>query len=231
MNGRNSERSLALAGIVAVVIIVISAVLPGSPPKPDDSAAKIAKFLVDNGDQIRWGGFLGVLGSIVLLAWIGAVWRLMRRAEGGTPLLVVGAALGAAMAGALLNAGGVLLSAMVIVGPGTMGAANTRTLYLLSYDLGAAGAMGLALFIGSFSTVIIETRVLPRVMGWLGALVAVVLLAAGGGIASTRDVFFVFTFIGFIGFALWTIVVSILMYRSDGTPAAPPVAAAEVSAA
>jgi hypothetical protein len=135
------------------------------------------------------------------------------------------------MAGALLNAGGVLLSAMAIVGPATMGAANTRTLYLISYDLGAAGAMGLALFVGSFSSVIIETRVLPRVMGWLGALVAVVLLAAGGGIASTRNVFFVLTMIGFIGFALWTIVVSILMYRIDGAPAADPASGAEVSAA
>ena len=92
MHERSSERSLALAGIVAVVVILISAFLPGSPPKPDDSVAKIADFLVDKSDQIRWAGFVGVLGSIVLLGWLGAVWRLMRRAEGGTPLLVVGAA-------------------------------------------------------------------------------------------------------------------------------------------
>jgi hypothetical protein len=222
---RSSERTLSLAGIVAIVVILIGAFLPGSPPQPDDSAAKIAKFLVDNNDQIRWAGFVGVLGSIVLLGWLGAVWRLMRRAEGGTPLLVVGAALGAVMAAALFNAGAVVLSVMAIVGPQTMGASNTRLFYLLSTSLGAAGAMGVALFIGSFSTVIIETGVLPRVMGWLGALVAIVLLASGGMIASTREVFFVLTFIGFIGFALWTIVVSILMFRDAGARAPAPVVA------
>jgi hypothetical protein len=124
-----------------------------------------------------------------------------------------------------LNAGGVLLSVMVVIGPQAMGATNTRFFYLLSNDLGAAGAMGLALFVGAFSTVIIETGVLPRVMGWLGALVAVALLASGGMIASTRDVFFVLTLIGFLGFALWTLVVSIMMFRAAGTRAPAPVVA------
>ena len=50
---------------------------------------------------------------------------------------------------------------------------------------------------------IIQTGVLPRALGWFGALIAVVLLVGGGTIASTRDVFFVCGFVGFIGFALW----------------------------
>jgi hypothetical protein len=62
-------------------------------------------------------------------------------------------------------------------------------------------------------------------MGWLGALIAVVFLASGGAIASTRNVFFVLTFIGFISFSLWTLVVSILMYRSAGADVPAPSAA------
>jgi hypothetical protein len=61
--------------------------------------------------------------------------------------------------------------------------------------------------------VIVRSNVLPRVLGWLGALIALVLLATGGGIASTRDVFFYLGFAGFVAFTLWTIVVSVLMYR------------------
>src|SRR5215218_5172172 len=76
---RRSERPLALAGIVAVVLLAVSALTPGSPPEPDDPAAKIAKFLVEKSDQIRWAGFIAALGSIVLLAWLGAVWRMLRR--------------------------------------------------------------------------------------------------------------------------------------------------------
>ncbi len=213
------------AGIVGVVLLTVSALIQGNPPKPDDSAAKIAKFLVDKGDQIRWAGFIGALGSIVLLGWIGAVWRLMRRAEGGEPMFAVMATGGAVFAVAVTNVSAVLLSVMAIVGPQALGASQTRTLYLLTNDLIALGAMGLALFTGAFATVIIQSGVLPRVLGWLGALIAVVFLATGGGIASTRDVFFYLAFVGFVAFSIWAVVVSVLMYRA-GSRVGVPVSAA-----
>jgi hypothetical protein len=217
-----SERSLALAGIVGVVLLVVSALIQGSPPKPDDSVGEIAKFLVDKQDQIRWAGFIGALGSIVLLGWVGAVWRLLRRAEGDAPMFAVAATGGAVFAFAVVNVSAVLLGVMAIVGPGALGGGDTRTLYLLTNNLLAVGAMGLALFIGAFATVIIQRGVLPPVLGWLGGVIAVVLLAAGGGVASTRVVFFVLGFVGILGFALWTIVVSVLMYRAPSRAAPPP---------
>jgi hypothetical protein len=210
---RRSDRSLALAGIVFVVLMLIAAFLPGSPPKPNDSAAKIVKFVTDKNDQLRWAGFVGALASIVLLGWLGAVWRMLRGAEGGAPRMAVGAALGAGMAAALFNAGGVLMSTVAIVGAPDIGPSGTRFFYLLFAGLGAAGGVGLALFVGATSTVIIETGVLPRALGWFGALVALVLLVGGGSIASTRDLFFVCGFVGLVGFALWAVIVSVLMYR------------------
>jgi hypothetical protein len=226
VDDRGSERSLALAGIVAVVLLLVGGLIAGSPPKPDASAPKIARFLVDKSDQIRWGGFIAALGSIVLLAWLGAIWRLLRRAEGGTPMLAVGAALGAVMGAVLLNAAGVLLAVMAIIGPTAMGASATSFFYLLSNNLGSVGAMGLALFVGACSIVIIETGVVPKLLGWFGALVGVVLLASGGGIASTRQVFFVLTVIGFFGFVLWSFVLSVVMYRGAGAVETVPASAA-----
>jgi hypothetical protein len=214
---RGTERSLALAGIVGVVLLAASALIQGSLPKPDDPVGKIAKFLVDKSDEIRWAGFVGALGSIVLLGWLGAVWRLMRRAEGGAPMFAVIAAAGAVFAVAVINVSAVLLSVMAIVGPATLGN-DTRTLYLFTNNLIMLGAMGLALFTGAFATVIIRSGVLPRVLGWLGALIALVFLATGGGVASTRDVFFYLSFAGFVAFTLWTIVVSALMWRSPSNP-------------
>jgi len=211
---RGSERSLALAGVVGVVLLAVSALIQGSLPKPDDSVAKIAKFLVDKVDEIRWAGFIGALGSIVLLGWLGAVWRLMRRAEGGEPMFAVVATGGAVFAIAVVNVSAVLLSVMAIVGPQALGASQTRTLYLLTNNLIALGAMGLGLFTGAFATVIIRSGVLPRVLGWIGALIALVFLATGGGVASTRDVFFYLSFVGFVTFSLWALVVSVLMYRA-----------------
>ena len=216
MDERGSERSLALAGIVGVVLLVVSALIQGSLPKPDDSVGKIAEFLLDKGDQIRWAGFIGALGSIVLLGWLGAVWRLMRRTEGGEPMFAVAAAGGAVFALAMVNVSAVLLSVMAIIGPAALGN-DIRTLYLLTNNLLAAGAMGLALFTGAFATVIVRSGVLPRVLGWLGALIALVFLATGGGIASTRAIFFYLGFGAFLAFSLWTLVVSVLMYRRPST--------------
>ena len=221
MDERGSERSLALAGIVGVVLLVVSALIQGNLPKPADPVGKIAEFLVDKGDQIRWAGFIGALGSIVLLGWLGAVWRLMRRAEGGEPMFAVAATGGAVFALAMVNVSAVLLSVMAIVGPQALGASDTRTLYLLTNSLISAGAMGLALFTGAFATVIVQSRALPRALGWIGALIALVFLAAGGGIASTRDVFFYLGFGGFLAFSLWTLVVSVLMYRAPSRASAP----------
>ena len=212
MDERGSERSLALAGIVGVVLLAVSALIQGSLPKPDDPVGKIAKFLVDKGDEIRWAGFIGALGSIVLLGWLGAVWRLLRRTEGGEPMFAVVAAGGAVFATAVINVSAVLLSVMAIVGPGVLGN-DMRTLYLLTNNLIALGAMGLGLFTGAFATVIVRSGVLPRALGWIGALIALVFLATGGGVASTRDVFFYISFVGFVAFTLWVIVVSVLMYR------------------
>ena len=226
MDDRRSDRSLALAGVVFVVLMLIAGLLPGSPPKPNDSAAKIVKFVTDKNDQLRWAGFVGVLASIVLLGWLGAVWRLLRRAEGGVVRLAVGAALGAAMAAALFNAAGVLMSTVAIVGAPSIGPSGTRFFYLLFGGLGAAGGIGLALFVGATSTVIIQTGVLPRALGWFGALIAVVLLVGGGTIASTRDVFFVCGFVGFIGFALWTLIASVLMYRLPSEERSPAMSTA-----
>jgi hypothetical protein len=117
------------------------------------------------------------------------------------------------------------MSTVAIVGAASIGPQGTRFFYLLFNGLGSAGTIALALFVGAFSTVIIESRVLPRVMGWLGALLALDLLAAGGGIASTRDIFFTLAFIGFAGLSLWVIVVSVMMFRAAGAVSEAPASA------
>ena len=77
----------AWAGIVFVVLVLITAFLPGSPPKPSDSAVKIAKYFVDKADEIRITTYIGGLATIAMLFWLGALWRFMRTAEGEGPML------------------------------------------------------------------------------------------------------------------------------------------------
>src|SRR3954465_9478939 len=57
------ERGSALGGILFVILVLASAFLPGSPPKPSDSALKIARFVRDNDDALRWAAYLGALAG------------------------------------------------------------------------------------------------------------------------------------------------------------------------
>ena len=105
------ERWSAFGALGFVVLVIVVAVLPGSPPKPSDSQAKIASFIVDNSKELRWSAVIGALATVLLLWWAGSVWRLLRRAEGGSPRLTVVAIAGLLLAAALFAVGSVVMSA------------------------------------------------------------------------------------------------------------------------
>jgi hypothetical protein len=218
MNDSKWERWSALGGILFVILVVTSAFMPGTPPKTSDSAAKIANFISDNNDAIRWSGFVGALGTIAMFWFLGAVWRVLRRAEGGNPRLTVVAVLGAGFALVMGAVGGILLSAIGIAGVnGSGGALNTKFLYVLSANLAVATALGIAVFVSAFSIVIVRTGVFPRALGWIGGLIALVAVVAVASVSSTRDVFFVLGFVAFLSFALWLLIISVMMLRGTGS--------------
>ncbi len=217
MNDSKWERWSALGGILFVILILTAAFMPGTPPKTSDSAAKIAKFIKDNPGAIRWSGFVGALATIAMFWFLGAVWRILRRAEGGNPRLTVVAVLGAGFAMVMGAVGGILLSAIGIVGvAGSGGATATRFFYVLSANIGVATVIGIVVFIGAFSILIIRTGVFPKALGWIGGLIALVAVVASASVSSTRDVFFVLGFVVFLGFALWLLIISIMMLRGTG---------------
>jgi hypothetical protein len=215
MDDSKWERWSALGGVVFVLLTLVSGFLPGSPPKPSDTPAKIAHFIADKGKEVRWAAFLGGLAVLALFWFAGAVWRFLRRAEGGNPRLTVVAILGASFAAVMSAVGGIILAVMGRVGVGGLGGAvASRTFYVLSFDLAGGTAFGAAVFLLAFSIVIIRSGALAKAMGWIGIVIAVVLVAAGGIVASTNDIFFNLQFGGYLAFSLWVIVVSIMMFRA-----------------
>ena len=223
MDDSKWERWSALGGIIFAVLIAVCGFLPGSPPKTSDSAAKIVKFITDKGDELRYAAYLGGVAIVALFWWLGGVWRLMRAHEGSSPRLAVVATSGAIFAAVCATLGGVILGMMPIVGVQALGPQGTRVFYVMATNIAITTVFGIAVFVGAFSALIIRTRMLPSALGWIGALLALVAVAGGGVVASTRDVFFVLSAITFIGFILWVIVVSAMMLRAPRTdaPAAP----------
>jgi hypothetical protein len=209
------ERWSAFGALGFVVLVVVVAVLPGSLPKPSDPQAKIAKFIYDNSKELRWSAFLGALATALFLWWAGAIWRMLRRAEGGAPRLTVVAIAGLVFASALLAVGSIVLSttAMAII-PGGGGVHDVKLLYLLQGALAAGGGIGIAVFLGAFSIVVLRSGVLPAALGWFGGLVALALVVGGAGVASTKDVYFVVGLVGLVGFLVWVVITAILMLRA-----------------
>src|SRR4029079_6455408 len=150
VDDRNWERWGALGGILFVVLVAITAALTGYPPKTGDSAAKIADFIGDNGNKIRWAATTGGLANIALFWWLGSVWRLMRRGEGGSPRLAVTALGGAVFAAVTAAIAAVILSVIPLVGLDSVGASAARFFYVLSANLGASPLIGIAALIGAF---------------------------------------------------------------------------------
>lgn len=221
MDDSRWERWSALGGVVFVVLILASALLPGSPARPGDSTAKIEGFVYDKAKEIRWSAFLGGLAVLALFWFAGAVWRFLRRAEGGSPRLTVVAVLGASFATVMATISTIVLAGLAMTEVQTVGPSSTRALYIVSFNIGAGTAFGVAVFVGAFSMVMIRSGALPAWIGWIGIVIAVVFIASGGALSSTRGVFFDLQFGGFLAFAVWLVIVSIMMFRAvpDDEPA------------
>jgi len=212
------ERWSALGGILFVILILVGGFLPGSPPKTGDSATKIANFINDKGDEIRWAGYIGALGGVAFFWFLGSVWRVLRRAEGGDPRLTVVAVAGAVFASVMGAIGGITLSVLGITGvAGAGGVKTTRLIYITSTNLAVGTVFGMAVFVAAFSVVILRTGVFPKFLGWFGVLIALVALTSGGIVASTRDVFNGLSFGAFGAFSLWLLIISVMMLLGRGS--------------
>jgi len=221
------ERAGNVGGILFVVLVVVTIVLGGSPPKTSDSGVKIAKYFADHRDDIRWAGFIGALATIPLFVWLGSVWRLVRRAEGGVPRLAVVALAGIVFGAVMAGAAGLVANAMALRGVvGTGGVSGTKFFFTLSWMFNAGSAVGVAIFIGAFSVALIRSGILPKVLGWFGALVALVLVVGSASMASENDTLMVLVFVGLTGALIFVLAASVLMLRGAGgsTPAEPAVA-------
>jgi hypothetical protein len=214
MDDSKWERWGALGGILFVVMVVVAAFLPGSPPATNDPTGDMVKFIADKGDQIRYAGYVGALATVPFFWFLGSLWRLLRRAEGGEPRLTVMATLGGVFAGVIGALGGVMLATLPIIGVKTLGPGGVRAFYIFITCFGFTALFGIAIVALASSVVFLRYRAMPTVFGWFGILVAVVALIGGAAAVSTRDAVFTLGFAGFLLASLWVLVLSVLMLRS-----------------
>jgi hypothetical protein len=202
------ERYGLLAGIVFVVLVVVSAVIGGSPPKPSDSPAKILKYFTDNQDALRVGAYLSGLGVVFFLWFLGSLFGRLRRAEGGA----------GRMAGIALT-GGVATAAIAMVGNGinAYGAlhlvASPGSFQLSTIVFGYLG-FTIAVLVAGVAVVTMRSNLLPGWFGWVSEGLALAWLVAAAGVATENNTINTVGFIVFLVWAVWIAVLGVLLYRA-----------------
>jgi hypothetical protein len=215
MDDSKWERYAALGGIWFVVLSVIGAFLPGAPPSPSDSVAKIAKYFSDHSGAIEVAALLGGLAIIGLFWWFGSVWRLMTDAEGGSPRMAVVALSGLALAAALALASGAISSTVALqhrdIGAGA------KFFYVLTAVLVAMAGFGLVVHIAAVTSLSYRAKIFApwiNIIGWIAALL---FLIGTIGVASDANALVVIGLLAFLVWSLWIVVVSVNMWKRATT--------------
>src|ERR687885_397916 len=199
-----------LTGIAAVVLWVVGLLVGGDKTNKDEGA-EILAAVRDNSNRILLSGILFLIGTALFVWFLGTLRSRLLAAEGEPGRLA-----------ATAFAGGVATAVCVALFPGPdMAAALNKD----DIDPSAAGAMhnlGDAFFVAAeyllpvllVATALASLRfgALPRWLAWVSLLIALVLLIGPIGWAAL-----------IFAFPLWTIVVSVVLYRWwDSAPAAAP---------
>ena len=212
MDDKKYEKWAALGGVVFVVLTVIGAFIAGSPPKVSDPDGKIVKFTKDNQDALRVASYLAGLGLAFFLFFLGAVGSRLRQAGSGR--LAATAVMGG-VATAAIAAVGYSINAYGALHP--LESAGTFRLSTVVF-----GVLGFAAFVFTEATsiVIVRSKFLPAWLGWFGGLVAHLWLVGGAAVSTEDDTIFAIGFVAFLAWALWLIVLSVMLFRTTDSAAA-----------
>jgi preprotein translocase subunit YajC len=228
MNDVKWERYGAVAGIVFVILVVVGALIPGAPPRPDDSLREIADYYEDHTGAIKAGAFLTGLAAVAFLWFLGSLWSTIRRNEDTRQLATI--AVGGGIVGLITAVTGIALNATVALALDSSGATasvNPKFIYLLSSTIGGMGNFGLAVLVLAVGVAAMRTGVFPAAFGLVSVVLAVGWLVAGLIVATDATAIFTISFIVFLLWLIWILVISFLLLRpqeqaGQAAPMAPP---------
>ncbi len=194
-----------LTGVLFGVIVVV-AIITGGGETPDANArpARVIAYYGTHRSEVETSAILFALAFLVLLLFAGALRSYLRRTPAAEGL------------GSLALAGAVLMAVGALIGTGVeyglahqlhhLGPEVAQTLNFLDNELFLPVLAGAFVFGISSGLAILRGAALPKWLGWVAIVLGVVALIPPTG------------FFALLGFVIWTIVASILMYRRTGAP-------------
>lgn len=207
-----------LTGILFVVLAVLAFIVSGETPDTNDSPQKILDFYVDNDSEQMFAAALLAWAAVAFLFFLGVLRTTLRAAEG-----TIGRLSAVAFAGGVLLALGMLAFASFTFALGDVADDGltpqaAQALNALNNDFFFPLAAGTGTLMIATGLASIRSRVLPAWLGWITLVIGIAAITPVG-------------FFAFLVFLLWTLVVSVLLWRAAATPASTPPTAAPPSAA
>jgi hypothetical protein len=225
MTESNLRKSAAIAGVLFVVLLVVSVVLIIPAPMADKSAAKIVSWYAKHREAAYVSGALGALSSVAFLWFLGYLHHAASALSGATRFL-----------SSLLLASGVytltvvaatsLPPAALAVAASRPGVPPTDSVVHLLVDLqnlsGGVISVGLAVFLFAVGLLLADGALRPKWATWIAHVGG--LLNLVGGVSS----YFVskagkanpVSFLGLLGLLLFAIVVLAISLELTREPVA-----------
>jgi hypothetical protein len=205
----NKERLLPLTGVLFVVLLIASFAIAGEPPEADEPVAEIVEHYVDNDDAIWASTLIGGLAALSLLffgAYLRKLFAAAERPDGGvlSALVLTATAIIAVGAGIDLTISVALVEAAEDVDP-----VAVQALQALWDNDFVPIAIGIVLLLLSSGLSIVKYGALPKWLGWVAIVLAIIGMTPIG-------------FFAFPAGGIWVIVVSILLAVRAGRTAASP---------
>jgi hypothetical protein len=206
------SRLAPLTGVIFAVILIIGVFSGNETPNADASSAKVIAYYGSHRSEVETSSVLFALAFLFLVLFAGSLRSYLRRTAAAEGLAAI------VLAGAVLMAAGALLGSSVEFGLAEnvshLEPAAAQTMNVLSNEIFLPVLGGAFLFaIGSGLAILCGAR-LPKWLGWVAIVLGIAALVPPA------------SFPALLGFAIWSVVVSILIYRRTGPADAAPTAAA-----
>jgi hypothetical protein len=210
------DRCAWVAGILFVVALVTETVVAiGVGVNQDDSAAKIANALDEHHQRLLVIACLSVVYAAMFPIYLSRLYNLLRadtdRGRVLSPLVLIGGVLFVALH-AVSDVGITGLVGSKLASFGSQhDQGMTYGLYLVTFGLDSVGDVFGSLFIVAVGLLVIESRVLPRRLGWVSILVGILFFLQGFGLGGVIASFgLVLDGIGFVLFLIFVLVSSVI---------------------
>jgi hypothetical protein len=212
----------ALSCIVGVVLLVLSFALNPAPP-PDTGAAGLMRFGHQHFSHILWGAWLQAVGPVFIVLFAFALVRLAEATQRLAGWMVLFGA-SVLMTVSLIEI--TFYIGALFADPAVMPFISLHLIYASQHLFFIVAAPALFLPLG---IVLLNSRVLPRVFGYLALLIATVFAAIGIAFLFTLRLPGPVTALGGIQSLWWLAAAMTLIVRRGRLPKSAAPAPAEVS--